>query len=269
MKRINSMSRRSAAGLAAVFAVIAVVAVFMASGRKPVDAVTTEASAAATAPAAGDPSAATTSVEEPQASQNQIISDTDDPPDTLTAEDVQKALIPHSLGKSDAPVKITEYASLSCPHCAHFYKETFPKLKEAYIDTGKVQFTYIDFPLDGAALNAAAVAVCMPDESYFKYIEYLFQTQSAWALSDRQKPILVQNAQLLGADGTKLTACINSESLKAGLAERMKTEQAAHQVEATPTFVIDGTDKLQGALGFDQFKTMIDKKLAEKGAPAQ
>ncbi len=186
----------------------------------------------------------------------------------LTDDEIKVFMTPRKMGADDAPVKITEYASLSCPHCAHFYKETFPKLKEAYIDTGKVLFTYIDFPLDGAALNAAAVASCMPTDTYFRYIDYLFQTQKDWVFSDQLPNILIQNAKLLGADSDRLIRCIKSDKFKEALAGRMKSEQAAHTIEATPTFLIDG-EKIQGALEFQTFKDVIEKKLAEKGKPAQ
>lgn len=68
------------------------------------------------------------------------------------------------LGDENAPVVIEEYASLSCNHCASFHKDTFPKLKEEYIDTGKVYFIYNDFPLNASALDGAMVARCMPEK---------------------------------------------------------------------------------------------------------
>ncbi len=52
------------------------------------------------------------------------------------------------LGKDDAPVTIVEYASMTCPHCAHFHETTYPELKKRPIDTGKVRFIFREFPLD-------------------------------------------------------------------------------------------------------------------------
>ena len=66
------------------------------------------------------------------------------------------------LGNQDAPVTIIEYASLTCPHCAAFEKETLPLIKKEWIDTGKAKLVFRDFPLDGSAIKASLVARCAP-----------------------------------------------------------------------------------------------------------
>src|SRR5712672_1410926 len=85
------------------------------------------------------------------------------------------------LGKADAPITIIEYASLTCPHCAHFEVDVLPKLKAKWIDTGKAKLVLRDFPLDEPALRAAMVARCAPPERFFGFIDALFQGQNAWA----------------------------------------------------------------------------------------
>src|ERR1700677_2321042 len=64
------------------------------------------------------------------------------------------------LGAENAPVTIIEYASMTCPHCAAFEVQTFPKLKEKYIDTGKVRYIMREYPLDRLAAGALMVAGC-------------------------------------------------------------------------------------------------------------
>jgi len=54
-----------------------------------------------------------------------------------------------SIGNPDAPVTILEFSSLSCPHCASFHKGALADIKKDYVDTGKVQFVFRDFPLNG------------------------------------------------------------------------------------------------------------------------
>src|SRR5262245_48094486 len=63
-----------------------------------------------------------------------------------------------SLGDEKAPITIIEYASMTCPHCAHFHETTFPELKKKYIDTGKVRFIFREFPLDQLAAAAFMLA---------------------------------------------------------------------------------------------------------------
>ena len=71
------------------------------------------------------------------------------------------------LGKPDAPITIVEYASLTCPHCAHFANDVLPELKKKWIDTGKAKLVLRDFPLDEPALRAAMIARCAPPERFY------------------------------------------------------------------------------------------------------
>ncbi len=64
------------------------------------------------------------------------------------------------MGNANAPVTIVEYASMTCPHCAHFQETTFPELKKRYIDTGKVRYIFREFPLDNLAAAAFMLARC-------------------------------------------------------------------------------------------------------------
>ena len=71
------------------------------------------------------------------------------------------------LGKDDAPVTIIEYASMTCPHCAHFHETTYPELKKRYIDTGKVRFIFREFPLDPLAAGASMLARCADKDKFY------------------------------------------------------------------------------------------------------
>ena len=81
--------------------------------------------------------------------------------------DTIEALQNQTIGKESAPIKMTEFASLTCGHCAKFHNEVFPKIKKDYIDNGKMFFTYQDFPLDKFALKASVIARCSGKEKYF------------------------------------------------------------------------------------------------------
>src|SRR6478672_2963888 len=84
------------------------------------------------------------------------------------------------LGPADAKVTIVEYASMTCPHCAAFHQDAFPKLKERYIDTGKVRFTLREFPFDPLATAGFMLARCDGDAKYYPIVDLLFSTQKAW-----------------------------------------------------------------------------------------
>jgi protein-disulfide isomerase len=172
------------------------------------------------------------------------------------------------LGKSDAPVTIIEYASLTCGHCAHFHQETFDKLKEAYIDTGKVRFIFREFPLDGVALKASAIARCMPSENYHAFISMLMKNQQQW--TQGQDPIqnVIQYAKLGGLSEVVAKACTEDKTLLDGVVAIRTAGEEKYQIQATPTFIInDGADRLAGAQNLEALAAKIDPLLAT--TPAQ
>lgn len=170
-----------------------------------------------------------------------------------------------TLGDPNAPIKIEEFASLTCGHCAHFHRSTFPELKKKYIDTGKVFFTFTDFPLNAPALDATMLTRCMPPERYFTFLSFLFQTQDQWAFSQTYKESLRQNAKLAGMTDETFDSCMANTALKDGVVARMQENGRKHSISATPSFVINGKTVLTGALGIESF----DKAIADaEAAPA-
>ena len=84
------------------------------------------------------------------------------------------------MGNPKAKVVLIEYAAPTCPHCAHFNETVFPQLKQKYIDTGKVYYVFRVFPLHPSDVAAEAMAVCLPKDSYFQFIDLLFRNQKDW-----------------------------------------------------------------------------------------
>src|SRR6202034_3584186 len=102
-----------------------------------------------------------------------------------SAADVAKpvSLPDMALGPADAAVTITEYASMTCPHCAAFNAEVCPKIKAEYVDTGKVRYVFREFPLDIKAAAGSMLARCIAKEDsnkYFAVIDLLFKQQVEW-----------------------------------------------------------------------------------------
>ncbi|MCI0431407.1 MAG: DsbA family protein [Rhodospirillales bacterium] len=171
-------------------------------------------------------------------------------PMEVTAED-------KALGSADAPVTIIEYASLTCPHCASFHRETLPKLKSDWIDTGQVRLVYRDFPLDGAALAAATLARCMPADRYFGLIELLFERQSEWAIADEWRERLTQLAGVAGIDQAKFDQCLADDAQKNAAVKSREEGEAKYAVDSTPTFIINGR-KITGAQPIERFVEVIE-----------
>lgn len=162
----------------------------------------------------------------------------------------------HVLGNPDAPVTIIEYASLTCPHCAHFHEDTLPKLKAEYIDTGKVKLVFRDFPLDKVALQASTLAECVPAERYFGFLGVLFQSQANWATASDPTAALVRLGKVGGLSAEQIDACFKDERLTdAIVAERLAGEKA-FDIRSTPSFIIGGK-KYSGALTFEQVQDLL------------
>lgn len=169
---------------------------------------------------------------------------------------VQEAMSERSLGKADAPVTIIEFASLTCPHCKDFEINVLPKLKTAYIDTGKVKFVYRDFPLDGRALLAAMVARCAPKDRYFAFLDALFRGQDTWARAQDATVPLAQLARLGGMSQADFDACIKNQALFDAIKKDALEAQSQYKIESTPTFIINGK-KMDGAHTFESFEAAL------------
>lgn len=160
------------------------------------------------------------------------------------------------MGSPTAPVTIIEYASMTCPHCAAFANTTFPKLKEKYIDTGKVKYIMREYPLDGLAAAAFMLARCAGPEKYYPVIETLFAQQPKWAVKEPVPPLLAI-AKQAGFTQQSFEACINDKALLGKVQQMRDRGSQKFKVEATPTFYING-ERYPGAMSIED----LDKAIA-------
>jgi len=152
-------------------------------------------------------------------------------------------VIEMAIGAEDAPVTMIEYASFTCPHCAHFHKEVFPDLKKDYIDTGKVRFIYREVYFDRFGLWAGMLARCAGEDKYFGFVDLLMRQQRDW-LGGGEPATIVANLKKLGKiagmnDETMETCLMDQEKAQALVAEFQKTS-TADEITGTPTFMING-----------------------------
>lgn len=160
------------------------------------------------------------------------------------------------LGKSDAPITIIEYASLSCPHCAHFASEVLPKLKEKWIDTGKAKLILRAFPLDEPALRAAMVAQCAPPDRYYPLVEMFFETQDKWVLAKDYRAVLERLTRLAGIGQKEFDSCFDDKALEDQVTQSRFLASTQLDVNATPTFFINGK-KYEGEPTFEAIDQML------------
>ena len=162
------------------------------------------------------------------------------------------------IGSDDAPIKIKEYFSLTCGHCANFHKNTLPKLKSKYIDKGKIQLEFVDYPLDRLAVIAAALARTLPSkEGYIKAIDVLLQKQKQWAYSKKPLEELYFIAKLFGVSSNKFEKIKKNIPLMQEIINKMEKESKNFNIESTPTFIINNEHKISGSLSFKEFEKKL------------
>ncbi|MES0002591.1 DsbA family protein [Mesorhizobium sp. M0051] len=169
------------------------------------------------------------------------------------------ALPDKQLGKDDAKVTIVEYASMTCPHCAHFAETTFPELKTKYIDTGKARYILREFPFDPSAEAGFMLARCAKD-NYFPMVDVLFRQQANWVGVQNTKDALLQISKLAGFTQESFEACLTDQKLLDDVRSVQKRGANEFKVDSTPTFFINGKT-YKGAMSIEEMSAIIDPLL--------
>ena len=145
----------------------------------------------------------------------------------------------HVLGDPKAPVTMIEYASFTCPHCAHFHTQILPELKKKWIDTGKAKLIYRDFPLDQTAVKAAQLAECSGKDRYFAVVDMIFGTQATWAAATDPIAELAKSLRIAGMGDNEVKACLANDAVANGVIADYRGGEILG-VNSTPTLFING-----------------------------
>lgn len=167
------------------------------------------------------------------------------------------------LGNKNAEVTIIEFSDYECPFCGRFYTQTLPSIKEDYIDTGKVNLVFRDFPLTSIHPNAQMAAEATEcakeqggDDAFWKMHDKLFENQASLS-SDSIKSM----AKGLGYD---ISNCLDSGKFRSEVQKDTADAQAAGG-QGTPYFVVIGKDgkgtAISGAQPYANFQQVIESKL--------
>jgi protein-disulfide isomerase len=181
-----------------------------------------------------------------------------------SAADVAKpvSLPDMALGPANASVTITEFASMTCPHCAAFNAEVFPKIKSAYIDTGKIRYIFREFPLDIKAAAGSMLARCIAKDDagkYFAVIDMLFKQQNDWVIKNTTET-LTRIGKQAGLSQQQVEDCLKDQALLDKIAADQKYAAEVLKVDSTPTFFVNG-EKIKGEASFEEFQKKIDPLL--------
>lgn len=166
------------------------------------------------------------------------------------------------MGSPDAPVTFVEYAMFTCPHCAAFNAEVFPKIKANYIDTGKVKLVYREVYFNKPSLWAGMLARCAPQERYFGIADVLFERQKTWAGAESQDEMVKQLFAIgrqAGMTDDQMNACLQDRGLAEGLVADYQAKAGADKVDGTPTFFINGVE--QPNASYEEIAAKLDAAL--------
>ena len=167
-----------------------------------------------------------------------------------------------ALGPANAPVTITEYASLTCPHCATFAEKVFPKIKSEFIDTGKIRYVFREFPLDIKAAAGSMLARCIAKDDapkYFAVIDLLFKQQNDWVMKNTTET-LTRIGKQAGLTQQAVEDCLKDQALLDKIAADQKYAADVLKVTSTPTFFING-EIIKGEQSFEEFSKRINAVL--------
>jgi protein-disulfide isomerase len=180
------------------------------------------------------------------------------------ASDVAKpvSLPDMALGPANAAVTITEYASMTCPHCAAFNESVFPKIKSEYIDTNKVRYVFREFPLDIKAAAGSMLGRCIAkgdSGKYFAVIDMLFKQQGDWVTKNTTET-LTRIGKQAGLSQQAVEDCLKDQALLDKIAADQKFASEVLKINSTPTFFING-EMFKGETSYEEFDKRIKSLL--------
>jgi protein-disulfide isomerase len=163
----------------------------------------------------------------------------------------------HVMGAANAPITMIEYASLTCPHCAHFNTTVLPDIEKKWVATGKVKLIYRDFPLDQIATKAAQLAECAGNDKYYAVLDMIFRGQGSWAVAQDPIAELSKSLRIAGMGDNEVKACLANDTVATGVINDYRGGETLG-VNSTPTLFVNG-EQFKGARSFEEFDALFTK----------
>ena len=188
-------------------------------------------------------------------------------PYAVNAEEASEEIKPIAemvQGHLDAPIEIIEYASFTCPHCATFHADVYPKLKINYIDKGLVKFIYREVYFDKYGMWASMIARCAGADRFFGMTDQIYRKQSNWARAESDIAIVTQLRKiglLAGLDESQLSACLQDGVKLRALVEWYSENAKRDDIKSTPTLIING--EKHSNQSYEQLSEILDEILGK------
>jgi len=166
-----------------------------------------------------------------------------------------------TLGEDKANIKIKIFSSFTCPHCANFHFNIVPQIKKKYVDTGKVQLIFIDFPLDQAAFNVSKLLHCVEKNKQISFMDNIYKKQNQWTDGSNIEEInknIKKIVESMGISSTQFDKCLIDEDISDKILNGRIDASKKYTINSTPTIVIN-EKKLEGSVSFENIKKKIEK----------
>ncbi len=167
-----------------------------------------------------------------------------------------------SFGESSAPVLIIDYSSLTCHHCADFYLNVLPKIKEKYIEPGYVRLIFRDFPGDQISLVAHQVAWCKGEMKYLDFVKLIYSTQEEWLSAKDPIAALKSIVVKHGISAEQFEKAIKNQDLMDKIIQARLEGQKKYKITAIPTIVINART-YQRALTMEEINDILKPLLKQ------
>lgn len=171
------------------------------------------------------------------------------------------------LGSVDAPVTVVEYGDFACSACAQFARDTWPTIRERYVEAGRVRWRMVPFELGfrNSDEGARAAQCAAEQDAFWQMHDALFLRREEWVGERRPGRILVGLAAAIGIDAGQFEECYDEGR---GRERTEAANRAAHGdgVRGTPTFFIGGF-RVQGAIPLETFVELIERATGSLGSP--
>jgi protein-disulfide isomerase len=191
------------------------------------------------------------------------------PPPAFDLARIDKA---RQMGSETAKVWFIEGSDFECPFCKAFRDETWPRIEQEYVKTGKIRVAFLNHPMNmrppfqmhPRSVPAAEVAMCAgAQDRFWQMHDSLFATQGKWANAPDPQPIFESLAVALGLEMESWSKCVKTHATRSMIElDFQRTTNVG--IEGTPGFVIGDSLAVMGAAPFAQFKQAIDAALARK-----
>lgn len=181
------------------------------------------------------------------------------PADAFLAVGPQAAYAAPVMGEPTAPVTVVWYSDFQCPFCAAWSRSVEPEFIKRYVDTGKAKLVMKNFQVRGPeSRTAAQAAACAGEQGKFwQYHDFLYAHQRGENSGAFSSGNLKGFAPTLGLDTAAFGQCLDSGRYRAAIDADL-SEGRGLGVTATPTFIINGGQRIVGAQPIEAFARVID-----------